>query len=643
MSEPRPSIRPPRRDPRLAALAADSGYTVRERIGAGGMGIVYRATDADGQDVALKLLRPEIADDPRARRRLAREVAAQRRLRDENIVRVIDAELDSPEAFVATEFVPGPTLEDAVRSRGGLHPEIVREIGLILGGTLRSIHRAGVVHRDLKPSNILLRDAAPEDLDGYDPDGPRVDPVIIDFGIALAAEESRLTSTGLVMGTAAYLDPEIMRTNVSTPAGDWWAWAAILAFAATGREPFGSGRADIVFLRADRGEIDLAGVPPELAGLLRDALTAAPARRPDPEDLLRRLERIDMDAAVEGAEVSADDEAGAAAAELSQSSLTAEPRTEVIPPVGRLGTATAPLDVADGYRAPVTEVIPVQDVEDRGRTEVLPVAARSERSSTPPEPPTAVLPPVLGAPTQALPRIAEPIAPQPYPPHPAPLQAYSPQGFQPHPAPASAPPGYPAAPAPPPRRPLLVGLGHLLLIGVAGVAPYLSLILMLVLGALARTWEASSAGLLARRSRGERGGGWTVGVAAPFRALLNLLVVALQALLPLVLGLVLVVALDAVLVMSLQTRLPVGVLHMGAMAVCLLLTWFGLGGGPTRRGAHRMVGAAAPDRVWSAVLAGLLLLLLAAVALTFMARNGAPDYFPFPQIPPLTEVLVWRR
>ncbi|MDO5662216.1 MAG: serine/threonine-protein kinase, partial [Brachybacterium sp.] len=295
MADHDPARRSGLRDPRLQALAEESGYEIHERIGAGGMGIVYRADDADGRDVAIKLLRAEIADDPRARDRLAREVRAQQRVTTEGIARILDAELDSAEAFVVTEFIPGPTLEDAVRRHSGLHPEVVREIGLALGNALHDIHDAGIVHRDLKPSNILLRHAREEDLAGYDPDGDRLDPVIIDFGIAQAAEESRLTSTGLVMGTAAYLDPEVVRTNLTSSPADWWAWAALVAFAATGREPFGSGRADVVFLRAERGEVDVEGMPTELAAWVRDALRPEVADRAAPEDLLARLAELDLD------------------------------------------------------------------------------------------------------------------------------------------------------------------------------------------------------------------------------------------------------------------------------------------------------------------------------------------------------------
>ncbi|MEO2097959.1 MAG: serine/threonine-protein kinase, partial [Brachybacterium sp.] len=362
MSDSRtPRRSPAASDPRLEALAEDSGYEVLGRIGTGGMGIVYRAHDADGNDVAIKMLRHEIADDPRARERLAREVTAQQRVRNDNIVRILDAELESSDAFVVTEFVPGPTLEDAVRTHGGLHPEAVREVGLVLGETLRVIHEAGVIHRDLKPSNVLLRGATEEDLSGFDPDGDGLDPVIIDFGIAIAAEESRLTSTGLVMGTAAYLDPEVVRTDRTVEAGDWWSWAAMLAFAATGREPFGTGRADLVFLRAERGEIDIDGVPTELGDWLRSALCADPAERATPEELLARLAELDLDRYDDPGDTEA---------------FEAGPRTAVLPVLGADGApaagAATPTDDAEGTGAEgATEALPAGDAA----TEALPRVA----------------------------------------------------------------------------------------------------------------------------------------------------------------------------------------------------------------------------------------------------------------------------
>ncbi|MEV0869534.1 protein kinase [Brachybacterium paraconglomeratum] len=695
MSDARTPRRPPAAsDPRLEALAEDSGYEVLGRIGAGGMGIVYRAHDADGNDVAIKMLRHEIADDPRARERLAREVAAQQRVRNDNIVRILDAELESSDAFVVTEFVPGPTLEDAVRTHGGLHPEAVREVGLVLGETLRVIHEAGVIHRDLKPSNVLLRGATEGDLSGFDPDGDGLDPVIIDFGIAIAAEESRLTSTGLVMGTAAYLDPEVVRTDRTVEAGDWWSWAAMLAFAATGREPFGTGRADLVFLRAERGEIDIDGVPTELGDWLRSALCADPAERVTPEELLARLAELDLDRY--------DDPGDTEAFEVG-------PRTAVLPVLGADGAPSAgaatPADEVEGKGAEgATEALPAGDaatealprVADAGEqpTETLP------RYATPDDPPTEVIP-VTGTPTRALPVVPPSAGPvgaagpygaapqdaspygaaaspqrtapqhhsQPYPqpyPQPAPTQRPAHGGGQTAPQQLAPQHGVPpqqlapqqmapqqmapaqgmwAAPPAPPRRPLLVWTGHLLIVALAALAPYISLGVLLLLGALARTWERSHRSVTAQRMRGATGSGptWAAGLAGPFRFLLGLLEVTLQALFPLVLGLLVGLALDAAWTLLQGSPLPDGVAFATAMAIALLITWVGLGSRTTRDGAHRMLDAAAPDMLWGAIVLVLLLLLLGAVVFALVTREGMVDYLPFPHGPRLDDIALWRR
>lgn len=714
--------RTPRRDPRLGALAEESGYRIEERIGAGGMGIVYRAHDADGREVAIKLLRHDIADDPRARERLAREVAAQKLVRSESIVRILDAELDSPDAFVVTEFVPGPTLEDAVRERGGLHPEAVREVGLVLGDALRVIHAAGVIHRDLKPSNVLLRGARPRDLDGFDPEGDRLDPVIIDFGIAIAAEESRLTSTGLVMGTAAYLDPEVVRTNHTAEAGDWWSLAAMLAYAATGREPYGSGRADLVFLRADRGEIDVDGLPVELAAWLREALQADPARRPDPATHLAKLADLDLTRFEDAGETEAFGAdgrtavlpAGAAAAGAAAATPSEAPgdeaasgeggdgATTVLPVADDGADADADADAADdpatGAGAPgpeATQVLPV--VADGDRTETLPRiddagATRAEAVreqpgggyDAPTEAPRTEALPVVESPTMRLPVIQEELAAPPRPvPTPTPSgndpRSHDPQrpvqrgpdgglaGYpvtapvaSPYPAQTSAPSPYPApqpygqmapygmAPQPvppPPRRPVLVWLGHLLLIGLGVIAPYIALVLLLLLGGAARTWERSHRSVAARRMRGSSGAGplWAAGTAAPFRFLQGVAETALQAVLPLLLGLLVGVAVDAATYLGTGTALPDGVALGTAVGITTLLTWVGIGSRTTRLGAHRMVDAAAPDRTWTAVLLGLLLLLLVAVVATIGARQGMVDYFPFSSGPTLESIAFWRR
>jgi len=671
------------RDPRLTALAEESGYEILGRIGAGGMGIVYRAHDADGNDVAIKLLRHEISDDARARDRLAREVTAQKLVRNDNIVRILDAELDSPEAFVVTEFIPGPTLEDAVRTHGGLHPEAVREIGLVMGETLRDMHGAGVIHRDLKPSNVMLRGAAEHDLAGFDPEGDRLDPVIIDFGIAIAAEESRLTSTGLVMGTAAYLDPEVIRTDQAGEAGDWWAWAALLSFAATGREPYGSGRADLVFLRAERGEIDVEGVPTELADWLRAALHSDPAHRPEPARMLEQLAALDLTRYDDPGDTELLDAAG---------------RTAVLPAAASAGAASdaTSSDTTTPNTTTPNTTTPMPAAEDDGpRTEVLSAVAPPEqptealpRITTPEEPVTEALP-VTGAPTMALPVVPPSGGPAAPPQQPQPQQMPDPRrspGTQPlaqqhpaqqHPAPQYGygqhpdpqvraqqemqarqqwAPGYPPSaggqvaahgpwPEPPPRRPLLVWIGHLLIVCLAGIAPYMSLAVLLLLGAAARTWERSHRSVTMQRMRGATGSGpsWRAGMASPFRLVLGLLEIALQALLPLLLGVLVGIAFDAGWTLLRGTAPPDGAAFALAIAITLLITWVGLGSATTRNGAHRMLDAAAPDRLWGAVVLVLLLLLLAAVVSTLLAREGMVDYFPFTEGPRLEDLAIWRR
>ncbi|MFC0675137.1 serine/threonine-protein kinase [Brachybacterium hainanense] len=653
----------PFQDPRLAALASESGYTIHERIGSGGMGIVYRAHDADGAAVAIKLLRHDISGDPRARERLAREVAAQQRVRSDSIVKIFDAELDSPDAFVVTEYIPGPTLEEAATEHGGLHPEAVREIGLVLGETLQEIHAAGVIHRDLKPSNVMLRGAQAEDLIGYDPEGPGLDPVIIDFGIAMAAEESRLTSTGLVMGTASYLDPQVVRTNHSGKAGDWWALSAMLAFAATGRPPFGTGRADLVFLRAERGELDVEGVPTELAAWLRAALQAETADRPDPAEMLARLDELDLSIYDDPGET----ELLAAGTQALPAEAPGE-RTQVLPagaPGERtelLGAAPAPteaLGIGPRGSADSTAVLPAlaspgaaTPARTEDATELIPVVAEPATQVLPPVPepaPTQVMPIVRAAPGQPAPPLTGAVpAPSPYP-----QRSATPQP-SPYPQPSPQPAPYAQQLAPQqivpqpwqrplaPRRSVLVWAGHAILIGLSAIAPYMALAMMLLLGASARTWERSHRALETRRARGSTGAGSSiaVGTAGPFRFLAGLLEIALQGIFPLVLGLLIGVAVDGAAALA-GTTLPDGVLFATAFAITLLLVWVGLGSRTTRDGAHRMVDAAAPDRLWSAVVLGLLLLIGIAVGATILVRGGEVDYFPFGQWR-LGDLLPWR-
>ncbi|MDT0167291.1 serine/threonine-protein kinase [Actinotalea sp. AC32] len=250
------------------------GYRVLSPLGRGGMGAVYRAVDGDGVAVALKLLHPHLAADPSARERLRREVAHLQRIRHENVARVLDAEIEADEAFVVTELVDGEDLATRVRERGPLPPAAVVDLGERLRGALEVVHAAGVLHRDLTPGNVVM--------------SPR-GPVLIDFGIAQAADDARVTSTGMVVGTPGYLSPELLEGAEAGPEADWWGWAAVLAFAATGRPPFGAAPVQAVVARVRTGEVDLAGLDPRTAAVLRSALTVDPARRADPEQVLTRL------------------------------------------------------------------------------------------------------------------------------------------------------------------------------------------------------------------------------------------------------------------------------------------------------------------------------------------------------------------
>src|SRR3954447_19714699 len=240
-------------------------YRPVQRIGEGGMGVVHLALDPQGRAVALKVLRDHVCADPEARARLRREVESLRRIRSPHVAEVLGADLEGERPYLATRFVPGPTLEDQVRAKGPLLVADVVSVGLVLAEALAAIHAARVVHRDLKPANVLL-------LDG--------DPVLVDFGIAHLADETRITRAGLVMGTPGYLSPEVVGGWPVTPATDWWGWGSTLAFAASGRSPFGTGPLEVVLDRVRQGRADLDGVDPRLVPGLAASLSPDPARRP---------------------------------------------------------------------------------------------------------------------------------------------------------------------------------------------------------------------------------------------------------------------------------------------------------------------------------------------------------------------------
>ncbi|MFD5467502.1 serine/threonine-protein kinase [Kitasatospora sp. NPDC127059] len=241
------------------------GYRLRARLGAGGMGRVYLAYTPGGRPVALKVVRPELAEDPEFRHRFAQEVASARRIHSLYTAQVVDAGTDDPSPWLATTFVPGPSLQQAVQRHGPL-PE--RTVLLLLAGVaeaLQAIHAAGVVHRDLKPGNVLV--AA---------DGPRV----IDFGIARAADASPLTGTGLRIGSPGFMAPEQALGQPATPATDVFALGALIAFIGSGVSPFGDGPEPTALYRAVHEEPDLSRLPHGLHELVRYCLAKNPEDRP---------------------------------------------------------------------------------------------------------------------------------------------------------------------------------------------------------------------------------------------------------------------------------------------------------------------------------------------------------------------------
>jgi serine/threonine protein kinase len=251
-------------------------YRLLHRLGEGGMGVVHMGLDSTGRAVAIKVLRAHIAHDPDARARLKREVSTLARVRHPLVAEVLDADVDGERPYVVTRYVPGPGLDDVVARNGPLPVDELTRVGRGLSDALGAIHAAGVVHRDLKPGNVLM-------LDG--------EPVVIDFGIAHVADDVRLTSVGLVMGTPGYLSPEVIDGEPVSTATDWWGWAATLSFAASGRPPFGRGPMDVVIDRVRRGQCDLEGVDPRLQPLLLSALDVDPARRPVAGEVLAELDR----------------------------------------------------------------------------------------------------------------------------------------------------------------------------------------------------------------------------------------------------------------------------------------------------------------------------------------------------------------
>ncbi|NUK05305.1 protein kinase domain-containing protein [Streptomyces lunaelactis] len=249
-------------------------YRLIARLGSGGMGTVYLARSAGGRTVALKTMHAGIASDPAFRTRFRLETDAARIIGGHHGATVVDADPLAETPWLATEYVLGPPLDDAVAISGPLPEPTVRALGAALAGALAQLHTSDVVHRDLKPSNVMVTAYGPK---------------IIDFGIARAAGDDRLTRTGAAAGTPAFMSPEQATGQEHTPAGDVFALAGVLVFAASGHGPFGSGQPADLLYRVRYAEPDLTGVPGDLAPILLRCLAKDPTQRSSTRELASHL------------------------------------------------------------------------------------------------------------------------------------------------------------------------------------------------------------------------------------------------------------------------------------------------------------------------------------------------------------------
>ncbi|MEY9930792.1 serine/threonine protein kinase [Catenulispora sp. GP43] len=256
-------------DPRKIAR-----FQLLARLGSGGMGEVFLALTPDGRQVAVKIVRGGF-DSGEAMARFRHEVEAVGRVRSRWTAALEDADLTGRPIWLATEYVPGPTLAAAVARFGAMPPGAVRHLAAGLAAAVADVHAQGVLHRDLKPNNVVLS-----------PSGPR----LIDFGIARTGDQTALTRTGSAVGTPGYLAPEIVRGGVPSPAADVFALGAMLAYAATGRPPFGVGDPHAIMFRSVEDPADTVGVEPSLADLITRYTAKDPTARPSAAELLAEVD-----------------------------------------------------------------------------------------------------------------------------------------------------------------------------------------------------------------------------------------------------------------------------------------------------------------------------------------------------------------
>jgi hypothetical protein len=328
-------------DPRVVG-----GYRLVARLGSGGMGRVYLSHTPGGRAVAVKLIRPELAENAEFRKRFRAEVAAASRVHGLYTAPVVDSDTEGSVPWCATAYVPGPSVADAVRDHGPLPVDTVLRLIAGVAEALQAVHREDIVHRDLKPSNVLL--AA---------DGPRV----IDFGVARAADATSVTQSGTALGTVAYMAPEQVLGGEATAAADVFALGQTAVFAATGGAAFGDGDPHAVLYRVVHEEPDLSRVPEEIRELVAACLRKPAAERPSVEEVIRTVQTIQAQRGDEarftsGVWLPGDLAAGIAArtadADLARAAVATAPGTDAsggFGGFGGFGTAQSGAFGAAGY------------------------------------------------------------------------------------------------------------------------------------------------------------------------------------------------------------------------------------------------------------------------------------------------------